>query len=221
MKFRADEEIETGRLRAVSYLTKHLAPAERAAAEEAVDELIAAHGPVVESYPSWHPLVSRGPGCRTSPPTRPGEPSGYKGLDHSIYFRNAFVTCPYTDGSAVLKSVAKLKRHFAADITAEALEIPLYNAGVSPVLVKCEWSGGAASDAFIPLCIAAPLMLEQELPCWEWAELAETWETMRGYILGWPHGSRSSLFVDQETGAALKSLYNALVATGMFGGRNA
>lgn len=189
MKFRADEEIEKGRLRAVSYLTKHLAPAERTAAEEVVNELIAAHGPVVESYPSWHPLVTRGPGCRTSPPIRPGESSGYKGLDHTIYFRNAFVTCPYTDGSAVLKSVAKLKRHFAADITAEPLEIPLYNAGVTPVLVKCEWSGGAANHSFIPLCIAAPLMLEQELPCWEWQNSLRSGRQCEGISSAGPTGA--------------------------------
>ena len=61
------------------------------------------------------------------------------------------------------------------------------------------------------------LMLEEEVPCWREAQLAETWETMRYYILGSPHGSRSSLFVNQETGQALKNIWKALIHTGMFG----
>ena len=64
---------------------------------------------------------------------------------------------------------------------------------------------------------AMPLILEQEVPCWKWSERAETWETMRPYLLGTPHGSRSSLFVDQETGQAIKKIWNSLIHTGMFG----
>ncbi|MGB5235252.1 MAG: hypothetical protein WBN85_08775, partial [Candidatus Macondimonas sp.] len=69
----------------------------------------------------------------------------------------------------------------------------------------------------IPLSIAMPLILEKEVPCWHWAEVAETWETMRPYFLGRPHGGRSSLFVSQETGQAIKKTWNALIFTGMFG----
>ena len=69
----------------------------------------------------------------------------------------------------------------------------------------------------IPLSIAMPLLLEKELPMWKWADVAETWETMRPYFLGNPHGARSSLFVSQETGQAMKKVWNALINTGMFG----
>ena len=40
---------------------------------------------------------------------------------------------------------------------------------------------------------------------------------MRGYFLGKPNGSRSSLFVNQETGQKMKKIWEALINTGMFG----
>lgn len=67
------------------------------------------------------------------------------------------------------------------------------------------------------LSVAMPLLLEKELPCWRSAEVAETWETMRTYFLGRPHGSRSSLFVSQATGQAMKKIWDSLIHTGMFG----
>jgi hypothetical protein len=60
-------------------------------------------------------------------------------------------------------------------------------------------------------------MIEKELPAWRWAERSETWETMRPYLLGQPHGSRSSLFVTQDTALAIKNVYSAMVESGMFG----
>lgn len=71
------------------------------------------------------------------------------------------------------------------------------------------------SDGTIPLCVAMPLLLEQETPYWRRSEVAETWETIRHYFLGSPHGSRSSLFVNQVTGQAMKKIWNALTYTGM------
>lgn len=40
---------------------------------------------------------------------------------------------------------------------------------------------------------------------------------MRPYFLGTPNGSRSSLFVTQETGQVLKTLWNTIINTGMYG----
>ena len=93
----------------------------------------------------------------------------------------------------------------------------LYNPNATPVLVRCNWNNSLDEDGMIPLSIAMPLLLEKEVPCWQWAQVAETWETMRPYFLGRPHGSRSSLFVNQETGQAMKRVWNALIGTGMFG----
>jgi hypothetical protein len=40
---------------------------------------------------------------------------------------------------------------------------------------------------------------------------------MRPYLLGQPHGNRSSLFVTQDTALAIKKIYLAMVESGMFG----
>lgn len=52
---------------------------------------------------------------------------------------------------------------------------------------------------------------------WQTAEVAETWESMRSNFLGKPHGKRSSLFVNQETGQGIKKIWESLINTGMYG----
>lgn len=218
MAFRADEAAHSGLEEVIAYLVprpRDVDEAERARSKNALLDLVAELGPVVDSYPSWHPLV-----CNHDsryPTTTPSEQCGYKGLDHSRFFRNGFVTCPYGDGQEIIDSVNALPDHPAASITAARLDVQLYNPNATPILVKCEWHKPLEMDGMIPLSIAAALLLEMEVPCWQYAEVAETWETMRPYFLGRPHGSRSSLFVSQETGQALKKLWNALIFTGMFG----
>jgi hypothetical protein len=85
------------------------------------------------------------------------------------------------------------------------------------VLVKSTWNKPLLLDGTIPLSVAMPLILEKEIPGWRWAEVAETWETMRPYFWGSPHGARSSLFVNQEANQAIKKIWNALIYTGMYG----
>jgi hypothetical protein len=96
-------------------------------------------------------------------------------------------------------------------------ELQLYRPNASPILVKCNWNEVLPMDGTIPLSIAMPLILERELPCWRWSDVAETWETMRPCFLGTPYGSRSSLFLNRETGQAIKKIWDALISTGMFG----
>ena len=58
----------------------------------------------------------------------------------------------------------------------------------------------------IPMSRAVPLLLEKEVPAWRKFDVDQSWETMRPFLLGSPHGSRSSLFVNQETGQSIKAL---------------
>ena len=220
MAFRANEEEENGYQRAVSKLVgPSIESALREKSKSVLRKLIAAYGPVVESYPHWHPLVS-GNRDKESPVIFPDDRCGYKGLDHSIYLRNAIITCPY-GGEAVFKSVEKLNARDALDgvasISAEKIDAQIYHPDAAPILIKCEWDRPLNKDGTIPMSLAVPLLLEREVPCWRWAQFAETWETMNPYFLGRPCGSRSSLFVDQETGQALKTIWNALIKTGMYG----
>lgn len=218
MAFRADESAQRGREQVEAYLIprhQFTDPAVRTASKEALANILDEVGPVVDSYPTWHPLVRNHD--RRYPATTPSDGCGYKGLDHTRYFANGFITCPYDDGQKVIDSVQALPPHPVAQITAERIDAKLYNLEATPILVRCEWHEPLGMDGMVPLSIAMPLLLEQELPCWRWAQVAETWETMRPYFLGRPHGARSSLFVNQETGQAMKKVWNALIYTGMYG----
>lgn len=216
MAFRADEAASRGFEQAKNYLIPRRAtPAERKKAEDILHEVVETCGPVVTSYPSWHPLVSQHNG--QNPAMSPGENCGYYGLDHTVYFAHGFITCPYHEGSRVIESAQKIKTPHCANIEANELDVELYNEGTKAILVRCDWSRPLDPDHFIPKALAVPLMLEQELPCWTWSERAESWETMRPYLLGEPHGNRSSLFVSQDTALAMKKIYLLLVESGMFG----
>lgn len=218
MAFRADEAAQAGYEEAEKYLVLRPRDADEKKRRdsayklrEIVDEL----GPVVDQYPTWHPLVRNHDARSTI--TTPNGQCGYKGLDHTRYFAHGFITCPYGDGQSVFDSVAKLPPNFAADITAEKLDVQFYHSDATPILVRCHWNVPLDSGNLIPLRVAMPLLLEKELPCWHWAQVAETWESMRPYFLGAPHGARSSLFVSQETGQAMKKVWEALIYTGLFG----
>ncbi|KHQ54095.1 hypothetical protein [Mameliella alba] len=215
MAFRADEAASSGFDRVKKYLIPvTFSPEVRAESEAALLDIIDELGPVVESYPSWHPLVSKHDPHH--PETTPSERTGYQGLDHTRYFAHGFITCPYGGVERIIDSAFAINHH-CASITAEELDVSFYAEGAKPVLVKCEWSEPLSLGKLVPKKLAVPLMLEQELPCWRWSSRAERWETMRPYLLGEPHGSRSSLFVDQETALAMKRAYMAMVESGMFG----
>lgn len=217
MAFRADEAARTRYEEVEKYLVlrpRESDEAQRVRSKRALEEIVGELGPVVDRYPSWHPLV-RNHDSR-HPVTVPSDRCGYKGLDHSKYFVNGFITCPYGDGQEVLDSVLALPRHHAAYITAEKLDVQFYNAETTPILVRCHWEEPFPGH-MIPLAVAVPLILEKEVPCWRWSEVAETWESMRSYFLGAPHGARSSLFVSQETGQGIKKVWETLIYTGMFG----
>lgn len=216
MAFRADEAALRGLEQAKSYLIPRRAtPADRKRAEDALHEIIETCGPVIDAYPSWHPLVAQHDGRH--PATTPDDSCGYHGLDHTVLFAHGFVTCPYHDGSRVIESASKIKTPHCAGLEVEELDVTLYNEGTKAILVRCEWSSTLDLGHLVPKSLAVPLMLEQELPVWRWSERAESWETMRPYLLGMPHGNRSSLFVGQDTALAIKKTYLSLVESGMFG----
>lgn len=218
MAFRAGELAKSGQEEVEVYLVpraRDAPPEVRARSRQILQTLIDDLGPVVDAYPSWHPLVAKHD--PRHPTTTPGKQCGYNGLDHTRYFAHGFVTCPYGDGQDVIDSVNALPRYHHARITAERLDVQFYSPEATPILVKCDWDHALDDDHTVPLALAMPLILEKEVPCWRWSQVAETWETMRPYFLGRPHGARSSLFVSQETGQSIKTVWNAVIQTGMFG----
>lgn len=218
MAFRADEAAKDGRLSVEKYLLSQLTdldPKELAKSREKLTDLFDELGPVIYTYPSWHPLVSD---KRVDYDLiSPSKECGYHGLDHTVCFSNGFITCPYDDGQRVLDSVLRLKLNEIADITAERLDVKLYSSSATPILVRCIWQKPLCKDGTIPASIAVPLLLENELPSWKTAQVGETWDSMSSYFLGKPHGKRSSLFINQETGQTIKKIWESLIKTGMFG----
>lgn len=96
MTFRADEAANKGFETARRVLAStSLEPSKRELAELELMRLVDELGPVVEAYPTWHPLVPQLDA--TQPVTVPSARCGYSGLDHIVCFVNGFVTCPYGD----------------------------------------------------------------------------------------------------------------------------
>jgi hypothetical protein len=216
MAFRADEMAQSGFEAVKAYLIPPVLEAkERSRSEDKLLDIVEEYGPVIESYPSWHPLVAQ---HKTyGPITTPGKNCGYRGLDHTRYFVNAFITCPYGNGQEVIDAVDIFFASSFAEIRADRLDVKFYHPETTPILVYCNWKRDLSNNPMIPASLAVPLMLQHELPCWKTAEVGETWETMRHYFLGSPHGSRSSLFVSQETAMTMKKIWELLINTGMFG----
>jgi hypothetical protein len=214
--FREDEAKERGFERARRYLVPREGTSkEREGALRVLYDLVDELGPVVDWYPSWHPLV--GQHDPTSPVQSPSEQCGYRGLDHTIHFAHGFVTCPYSGSEEVISSVNEIDVPFGARLSAERINVALYNSGTEPVVVRCHWDKPLELGRLVRKQVAVGLMLDQEIKNWHWSSLGESWETMRGYFLGEPHGARSSLFVSQETALAMKRIWLAVIESGVFG----
>lgn len=221
MAFRADEAAEENFDRAKRVMIpRSMVGQERQDLTDRLRGLVTRLGPVVQGYPSWHPLVPQT--NRRSPLMTPCDRNGWDGLDHTVFFVNGFLTCPY-DGAKGVERVAasvaaiRTKLPDCVGLDHEILDDPFYGEGTTPILVFCEWDVPLDDGFMIPKSRAVPLMLEAEVPCWRWAQVSETWDTMQTYLLGSPHGARSSLFVNQDTGLALKKIYEMMTASGMFG----
>ncbi len=215
MAFRADEAAQDGFEQAKRYLVSQEFDADkRKQAQRKLEELVDIYGPVVRGYPTWHPLVPQS--NPRAPVTTPSDQHGYVGLDHTVCFAHAFLSCPYDDGRRILESVEKMAPHLYAEVTVERLDVSFYNSGTTAILVRCDWHQNLFQH-MVPKSLAVPLMIQEEMRAWPGAELAERWETMAPYFLGSPHGARSSLFVSQDTAMAMKKAYMALVESGMFG----
>lgn len=220
--FRQEENQSSGLAKAKNYLIDRLgSEVDRSEKEQSLKRLKEIEqqlGPVVDAYPLWHPLVSHYENAH-SPAIHPKEDIGYLGLDHNIYFRNGFITCPYGNPEKIIDSVNNLPSKPTAKISAELItDVYFYQKSAHPVLVRCEWNvRPIATEGFIDASVAAPLMMEQLLRDWHESRFDESWEFMKSYILGQPHGATSSHFVTRQTGTMLKKIYNSMVSTGMYG----
>lgn len=220
MAFRAEEAAAANFENAYRYLVPQgSTQVMRSKIREKLEEIVEECGPVVDGYPGWHPFLLERDKANWAPSVPSYTPS-FKFLDHTIYFRNGILTCPYDHGvDEFIEGIKRLK-HRDAYISIEKIkDIVLYHENAVPLLIKCHWhiSDDMEEDGTIPAKAAIGLMLESEVPNWRHAVYCESWEDMRGQVLGYPHGARSSLFVNQQTGQKMKSLWNQLIKTGVLG----
>lgn len=219
MAFRADEAAQAGFDRAYQYLIPEGAnSSQRLKVRELLQDIVRDCGPVVDGYPAWHPFMQESDRSKWSPYT-PNNLDSFKGLDHTIYFQNGILTCPYGHGVDELFNRMQDFDNKDAAVTIKKIQgITLYHENAIPILIKCEWYGEWREyDGTFNLKTAMGLMLEREVPNWRVAKFNESWEVMSGQIIGEPHGARSSLFVNQVTGQQLKSVWNQIIKSGLFG----
>lgn len=220
MVFRINESKYSGLQKAIQYLTNiennGFSTQEREVGKSYLEWLTRRIGPVIDSYPIWHPLMTSSR-LKKVRPNHPSAECGYHGLDHTILFAHGFITCPYTDGMDVIESVKALSKSKVAEISAVKLDYPLYAVGASPILVECHWKFGLESDLTIPSKVAVALMLKQALLDWEQSEYAQSWENVSYCMLGSPHGQLSSLFINRETGLKMRKVWQVINAAGVLG----
>ena len=211
MDFRAPSIAKELNENAIKYLTKNLS--DPVAGQHLLETIMPGLGSAIERFPYWHPIL-------TIPKEDPREDvyslfqlKTYEGIDHTVNFVRGFITCPYSDTTAnkLVKAVNKLK-----GLHAYRLEEPLYANTAYPVVVEAD-DVELEADGTIRSRDALIWFTQKTVKeAWD-AQIAETWWNIRSLILGTPHGSRSSLIVNQHTGSHMQKILKALNNSGMFG----
>lgn len=211
MEFRAPTVAAEQKAMALKYLTSSLSDPARG--EEAVNRLIRELGCPVDSFPDWHPILTipnKGSGSQVFGMS---DLKTYRECDHTIKFVRGFVTCPYSEDKAN-KLVEEVNKH--DDLSASRLDEPLYAEGTYPVIVEA-LGVSLEADGTIRSRDALTWFAQHTMRGAEVATVAETWWNIRSLILGAPHGSRSSLFVNQHAGVHMRKILDALNNSGIFG----
>lgn len=211
MDFRAPIEASQQNAKAIEYLTKNLR--DPAAGRKTVEKLIQDLGNAVYSFPDWHPILTVPPANTSHHVSSISQIPAYKHADHTVEFVRGFVTCPYSEEEAdkLVEAVTDLR-----GIYAERLNVPIYSDDAYPVKVQA-YEVELEADGTIRSRDALAWFVQQAVKNARDAQVAETWWNMRAYILGRPHGKRSSLFVNQHTGVHMRKILDALNNSGMYG----
>ncbi|AYO18526.1 hypothetical protein D0812_29325 (plasmid) [Vibrio owensii] len=208
MEFRYPVAVAEANASSRIYLTKELAHREEGEAE--FELLLSKLGNAVNGYPDWHPILTI--------PNRKylhGETlqTLYKGLDHTRMFVRGFVTCPYDESEA---DALVETSNMLPGINSYRLKVSLYSDYSYPVVVEAT-DVELEADGTIRSRDALAWYVQEIVKNAHSAQVAETWWNLRGSILGQPHGSRSSLFVNQYTGGHMRKILDALNNSGMYG----
>lgn len=211
MEFRSPSVAAQQNAKAVERFTKDLVDVEKGRAIMA--EVLTEMGNAVGRHPSWHPILTAPPRGNRDQPSDIMRIEAYEGMDHTQSFVRGFLTCPYSDKTA---DALVDRVNGMAGLQARRLDDALYADNAFPVLVSAE-DVELEADGTIRGRDALTWFTRQAAASADTAEVGETWWTMRSHLLGWPHGSRSSLFVNQNTGLHMRRIHEAMNAGGMFG----
>lgn len=211
MEFRSPTVAAQQNAKAMTYLTKNLS--DREAGRRAVQRLLDELGNAVDRYPDWHPILTAPPRTSRDYVSSLQHLKTYEELDHTTEFVRGFVTCPYSDVAAdkLVQAVGKVE-----GLSAYRLDQPLYADSAYPVVVVANFVDLEA-DGTIRSRDALAWFVQQSAGEAFNAQVAETWWNIRSNLLGRPHGSRSSLFVNQHTGVHMRKILEVMNASGMFG----
>ena len=211
MEFRASKVAAEQNVLAIKYLTQNLD--DREAGRKLLNSVMSELGNAVESYPDWHPILTTPPNNSTNHTYSLENVSAYRGIDHTVKFVRGFITCPYPESNAE-EIVAAVDR--VPELSAYRLSGPLYADNARPLAVVAD-AIELEADGTIRSRDALRMFAEQAVKEIRTAQVAETWWNVRSLILGCPHGSRSSLFVNQHSGAHMRKILEALNNSGVYG----
>lgn len=211
MEFRSPTVAVQENARAVAYLTRNLS--EPSVGRQLVGDLIEELGNAVNRYPDWHPILTAPPRGRSEHIAGLSQIKAYAGVDHTTEFVRGFVTCPYSEEKAdrLVAAVGQVP-----GLHARRLDHPLYADDAHPVVVVA-MNVELEADGTIRSRDAIAWFTQNMAAAADGAQVAETWWNIRSNILGAPHGSRSSLFVNQHAGLHMRKILEAMNASGMFG----
>ncbi|MFV0597236.1 hypothetical protein [Shewanella sp.] len=209
MEFRYPTAVAETNARALTYLTKHLT--DRHKGEETFYNLIQQLGNAVDTYPKWHPILAIPLGQSTNPDLYLSEL--YKGIDHTVQFVKGFVTCPYSEAKA--DELVEFANSLTG-LNAYRLQERLYSDDAYPVVITAsnvELEADGTIRSRDSLKWSLQYLAKNALN----SEVAETWWNMRMSLLGDPHGSRSSVLVNQHTGGHIRKILEVLNDSGVYG----
>ncbi|MCD9524766.1 hypothetical protein GLP14_18355 [Photobacterium carnosum] len=211
MEFRYPSAVAETNAEALRYLTENLS--DEKSGREAFERILEKLGHSIETYPDWHPILTIPKDKNQGQEVSLKNLSTYKGNDHNVYFVKGFVTCPYSEDEAnqLVSNVNAM-----TGLHAYRLKTALYDDSAYPVVVQAigielEADGTIRSRDAITWCSMNLVKAAHN------ANVAETWWNLRGALLGYPHGSRSSIFVNQHTGSHIRKILETLNNSGMFG----
>lgn len=220
MAFRANEIALENRLEAERYLLsnlRNLPKGDQQKSRKYLNDVIAELGPVIDRYPIWHPLIIDKSEWQFY--TIPHKSAGYPKLDHTVFFVNGFITCPYNDasnyGQDFIDTINAIPPIHGVRITAEKIPVTFYNSDTTSILVKCIWDQEVKEDKTLSLSAIMPKLLDIAVKINEMGHGSFPIDDMLPYLLGTPCGKRASLFVDQSTGLAIKKIWQNFIDSKM------